>query len=318
MCSSNFIPLILFALMLQVSCKNSDPNRKEQEENKMLQTKDALQTMKKTAIQGHRGCRGLMPENSIPAFIKALELGITTLELDVVITKDKKVVISHEPWLSHQICKDPQGNPIKNDKAYNIYDMTYKELKACDCGQRPHPRFPNQKKLAVSKPLLSDLIDSVNAYAQKHQIKDIWYNIEIKRQPEYDGKFCPPVEEFVDLVLAVIQEKEIEKSCNLQSFDWEVLRLSNAKAKDIPLAMLVENSLSPQQNLDELGFQPEIYSCYFKLIDNDLLNWIEEKEMQLIPWTVNEEEDIKTMLQLPLDGIITDYPDRVLKLIEDH
>ncbi len=281
--------------------------------------KKELSTTPKIDIQGHRGCRGLMPENTLPAFIKALELGVTTLELDVVISKDKQVVVSHEPWLSHEICKNAKGEDISEaqERNYNIYAMTYAEIQACDCGQRQHPRFSTQKKMAVYKPRLEDLIDSVNAYAAQHQIEDIWYNIEIKRQPDYDGKYCPPAEEFVDLVLAMIERKGIETSCNLQSFDWEVLRLCHQKAAEIPLAMLVENELSPQENLDRLGFKPEIYSCYFKLVDKQLLDWVKAQQMQLIPWTVNETADIKAMLALPLDGIISDYPDRVQALLEE-
>jgi len=89
---------------------------------------------KKTDIQGHRGCRGLMPENTIPGFIKAIELGVTTLEMDVVISKDKKVVVSHEPFLSHEICLTPDGKEISeaDEKSYNLFQMTYDEIKTME------------------------------------------------------------------------------------------------------------------------------------------------------------------------------------------
>jgi glycerophosphoryl diester phosphodiesterase len=321
MLSSKFIPLISFFLMFSYACNPSTPKDVgNHEKSSTIKEEENPSEMKKIDIQGHRGCRGLMPENTIPAFLKALELGVTTLELDVVITKDKEVVVSHEPWLSHEICTDAKGDKIKHEeeKQHNIYEMTYEELKSCDCGQTAHPRFPDQQKMAVYKPKLADLIDAVNEYAKAHQIEGIWYNIEIKRQPDYDGKYCPVVDEFVDLVLEVVKEKGIVESCNLQSFDWEVLRLCKEKAPAIPLAMLVENELSPEENLKDLGFTPEIYSCYFKLIDDHLLAWVKENEMQLIPWTVNEEEDIKAMLKLPLDGIITDYPDRLMQIINEE
>jgi len=197
--------------------------------------------------------------------------------------------------------------------------MTYEHLRKCDCGRRGNPKFPKQRKIACTKPLLTTLVDTVNAWCIKNNVykNTIRYNIEIQRKPEHDKLFNPPVAEFVDLVLAVINEKKIVDQCNIQSFDWEVLQLTKEKAPNIVLAMLVENERSPQENLDSLGFTPAIYSCYYKLIDNELLDFVKHYNMKLIPWTVNEESDIETMLQLPIHGIITDYPDRVQKIMAE-
>ncbi len=270
-------------------------------------------------IQGHRGCRGLLPENSIPAFIKALELGVTTLELDLAVTKDKVVVISHEPWLSHEFCSDPDGKRIEasKEKEFNIYGMSFEALKSYDCGSLPHPRFPNQQLMRVYKPSLSEMIDSVKSYCKNNNKPLPHFNIEIKREAEYDGLYCPPVSEFCELVLKVIREKQIEQHCNLQSFDWETLRICHKLAPEIPLAMLVENNLSPQENLDKLGFKPQIYSPYFKLIDANLLEWVKKQDIKLIPWTVNEAADIEKILKMGVDGIISDYPERVLSKRKD-
>src|SRR6188474_3759231 len=100
-------------------------------------------------IQGHRGCRGLMPENTIPAMIKALDLGVTTLEMDVVISKDNKVVVSHEPWFESEITTKPDGSFIKPGEAmqYNIFQMSYDEVLKYDVGMKTHPRFPQQQKM---------------------------------------------------------------------------------------------------------------------------------------------------------------------------
>ena len=116
-------------------------------------------------IQGHRGCRGLLPENTLPAFIKAMELGVTTVEMDVAITKDKLVVVSHEPWMNHEICSDKNGNEINraDEMGYNIYQMNYDEVKQFDCGSKTHPRFLYQQKIKTYKPLLSEVIDSAKA-----------------------------------------------------------------------------------------------------------------------------------------------------------
>src|SRR5262245_19024474 len=105
--------------------------------------------------QGHRGCRGLMPENTIPAMINALDLGVTTLEMDAVITRDNKVVMSHEPFFNHEIATKPDGSYVTEaeEKSLNIFLMTYDEVKKYDVGMKPHPRFPQQKKMNVVKPL---------------------------------------------------------------------------------------------------------------------------------------------------------------------
>ena len=114
--------------------------------------------MGKIDIQGHRGARGLLPENSIPAFIKAVELGVTTLELDVCISKDMKVVVSHEPFMNHVFCLGPDGEELSDDPfETNLFKMDYQQISSFDCGSRPNPRFPNQELRAVPKPLLADV-----------------------------------------------------------------------------------------------------------------------------------------------------------------
>src|SRR5688572_538381 len=114
-------------------------------------------------VEGHRGCRGLMPENTIPAMLKAIDLGVTTLEMDVVITKNNKVVVSHEPWFGADITTKPDGSFVKPAEAMqlNIYQMSYEEVLKYDVGMKPNPRFPQQQKVKTVKPLLRDLIDSV-------------------------------------------------------------------------------------------------------------------------------------------------------------
>ncbi len=114
-------------------------------------------------VQGHRGARGLMPENTIPAFLLALDSGVTTLEMDLVITKDKQVLVSHEPWMSAAYCLDSSGREIKekDEKRYNIFQMNYDEVKGWDCGSKGNPGFLEQKKMKVSKPLLAEVIVAV-------------------------------------------------------------------------------------------------------------------------------------------------------------
>lgn len=160
--------------------------------------------------QGHRGCRGLMPENTWPAMRMALDLNVTTLEMDVVVTKDKQVVLSHEPWFGQEITTKPDGSFIgpREERTLNIYWMTYEQVKTFDVGLKPHPRFPKQNKQRAIKPLLRDLLDSVTAYMMTSRRAQPYFNIEIKSLPMGDKVFHPEPAEFVELVMAVVKEKE--------------------------------------------------------------------------------------------------------------
>src|SRR5690349_697312 len=170
--------------------------------------------------QGHRGCRGLMPENTIPAMIKAIDLGVTTLEMDLVISKDKKVVVSHDVYFNEKITTTPEGNFLTKAEAGKrlLYTMNYDSIREYDVGLKSHPDFPRQEKIAVHKPLLSDLLDATEAYG-KQKGRQLNYNIEIKSNPENDGKKHPEVSEFVDLAIKVIKEKGIFNRATIQSFD---------------------------------------------------------------------------------------------------
>jgi glycerophosphoryl diester phosphodiesterase len=271
------------------------------------------ETMEHIDLQGHRGARGLMPENTIPAFMKALELGVTTLELDVAVSKDGKVLVSHEPWLSHEICLQKDGSPISEaeEKGYNLHQMPYAEIQQYDCGSKPHPRFPEQEKMVVHKPLLSDVIDSAEAYIQQHGLAPVHYNIEIKSMPEGDGLFHPAPEAFVDLVMQVLNEKGIAARSNLQSFDVRPLQIAHVKYPQMALALLVENEEGYKKNIARLGFTPPIYSPDYKLVDEALMNWARKEGIKVIPWTVNDPGDAQKLIEMGVHGIITDYPDRV-------
>lgn len=263
-------------------------------------------------IQGHRGCRGLFPENSLPAFEKAVELGVTTLELDLAISKDKQVVVSHEPFISRTYCLDSLGNeiPKEDDKKYNLYQMTFEQIKMFDCGSKSHPRFPEQKKFKTYKPLLSEVItlaDSLNP--------GIRYNIEIKAQPSYDGIFTPEPEEYVRLVLEVITTYGISSRCNLQSFDIRILNEIKKQKPEILQALLIDGSESIEDKLKELDFKPEIISPAFELLDAKAVKKYQNQGYKIIPWTVNTPEDMQVMMDLGVEGIITDFPDILLGLL---
>lgn len=263
--------------------------------------------------QGHRGCRGLMPENTWAAMKTALDLGVTTLEMDVVITKDKKVVLSHEPWFDREITTKPDGTYMgpREERKFNIYWMTYEDVKTFDVGLKPHPRFPRQQKMKAVKPLLNDVIDSVRQYMVTSRRPFPYYNIETKARPEFDGVFHPKPEEFVELLMAVIREKAIEDRVIIQSFDFRTLQYLHRKYPAIKTAMLIEytDRRTLDQQVKALGFTPSIYSPAYRLVSNKLVEKCHRQDMKIIPWTVNTTEEMEKLKAMGVDGIISDYPD---------
>ena len=263
----------------------------------------------KIDVQGHRGCRGLLPENTLPAFAKAIDLGVHTLELDIAITKDDLVVVSHETYINPEICLRPDGSSIdpQEGKNFNLYEMTYEEIKAFDCGTKFHPRFPRQEKLKVSKPLLSDVFDLV-----KEKNSDVKFNIEIKSLPEYYGTYTPFPKEYVKLVLEEIDNSGLGSKVNLQSFDIVILEEIKKQMPKMPVALLVDEKESIEEKQGELSFEPEIISPYYKLLNKDVVAKLQSNNQMVIPWTVNSENDMQIMIDYQVDGIITDYPDILL------
>jgi glycerophosphoryl diester phosphodiesterase len=264
-------------------------------------------------MEGHRGCRGLLPENTLLAFEKALDLGCTTLELDVVISADNQVVVSHEPWLSHEFCADAKGQPVAeaNERDHNLYRMTYAEISACDCGLRSHPRFLAQTKAAAHKPLLSQVFELGEKSGKKP-----FYNVEIKRVAEQDGVFHPEYKKFADLVLAQIAKSGATDRVIVQCFDLPTLQYVRQTAPHLPLALLVETSEGIEKDVAKLGFRPEIFSPYFPLVDAEMMAYAKKEKIRVVAWTVNEVSDMERLISLQIDGIISDYPDRLANLLK--
>jgi len=268
-------------------------------------------------IEGHRGCRGLMPENTLPAFQKALDLGVNTLELDLAVSKDKHLVVSHEPYFRAGLSIDPTGQPVTKDEElnHNIYQMTYDTVKMYDVGSLPDARYPEKENIKTFKPLLSEVVNKAEHFSFIFNKTLPDFNIEIKRSPEYDGIYHPEVGEFVDIVLRDVKDMDILEYTIIQSFDLEALRLVKAKEPRVRTALLIENTKDVNTNLEELGFKPDIYSCYFKLLTQESIDYCHSKNIKVIPWTVNEVADMRSLIDLGVDGIITDYPDRLIAIV---
>jgi glycerophosphoryl diester phosphodiesterase len=270
--------------------------------------------MGKIDIQGHRGCRGLFPENSLPAFQKAIDLGVHTLELDVVLSKDQQVVVSHEPYMSKTICLDPFGLEIDTeDTLINLYQLEYDSIKQYDCGTKFHPGYPDQKKIVTYKPLLSEVFDLV-----KKQGAEVKFNIEIKSVPEYYGEYIPYPQEYVNRVLGLIEAEGMLGRTIMQSFDINILEEIKKQYPNVPVAILVDENESIENKLKSLSFKPDIISPSYKLLTASSVSEYQSQGHQVIPWTVNEIRDLQMVLSWNVNGIISDYPDRLIKLLQTY
>ena len=260
--------------------------------------------------QAHRGGRGLMPENTIASEKNAIDYDCT-LEMDLQMSKDKKIVVSHDAYFSSDFCLTPEGDSMskKDGLSRLIYNMPYDSVAKYDVGLKPHPGFPQQKKIHAIKPLLSVLIDSVEGYAgQKHHLNH--YNIEIKSNPKSDGKYYSTLEEYIDSSMKIIIDKGIASRTMMQSFDVRALRIIHDKFPGVQTSYLVSanNKKNFQGYIDELGFVPAVFSPEFSLVTDDLVKAFHKKNILVIPWTPNSLEDIQRLKDMGVDGAITDYP----------
>ena len=260
--------------------------------------------------EAHRGGRGLMPENTIPAMINTVNLGMETLEMDLHITADNKVIVSHDEYINPLFSLTPDGKeiPKEDNRKYILYKMNYAEIAKFDVGSKPYSKFPDQKKMKVSIPLLADLIDSVQHYIKTSGKRQVFYNIETKSSEKGDGTVNPDPETFVKLMMDVLEEKKILPWVVIQSFDKRTLQILNKKYPTVRTSWLVDNKKSTAENLADLGFKPFIYSPNFKMVTADVVKDCHAQGIKVLPWTPDTKEEIDAMKALGVDGIITDYP----------
>lgn len=261
------------------------------------------------STEAHRGGRGLMPENTIMAMKKAMDLGVTTLEMDTHITGDHQVVLSHDEYLNPLFTLSPEGQEITKEQSKQLilYKMRYEELKKYDVGAKYYSKFPEQLKVKAQIPLLSELIDSVQHYAKVKGIKQPFYNIETKMGKDGDNVLNPAPAQFVDLLMEVIRDKKISPYVVIQSFDVRTIQYLHEKYPDIRTSYLVDKG-NVEDNLKKLGYTPFIYSPAYKLVDAELVKKCHDLNMKVIPWTPNTKAEIEQLKRLGVDGIISDYP----------
>lgn len=290
-------------------------------------------------LQGHRGARGLMPENTLPAFAKALAIGVTTLELDVGITKDGKVLVSHDSALSPAVTRSSDGKWITERPL--ISDSTLLDLMKYDVGRadptsRVAKRFPNQ--IAVDGTKMPSL-EEVFALVKDAGNEEVRFNIETKINPLKPNDTVSP-EVFVDAILALIDAHGLESRTSIQSFDWRTLQIVQMRNPQIETTYLtaqqkwlnnvasVDNDPSPWTagfNIEKTdGNIPllireaggDVWSPFFGDLTASSIQAAHGLGLKVIPWTVNDPKVMEELIDLEVDGIISDYPDQLREVMK--
>jgi glycerophosphoryl diester phosphodiesterase len=260
---------------------------------------------------GHRGTRGLMPENTIPAMKVGLAEGANTVEIDLHITKDGKVIVYHDESFNPDYTLMPDGSPIPvaERKKYTFYQNNYDQLRLFDVGTKPYPAYPKQKRMKAYAPLMGELIDSVELYAKANNMAPAYYLIEVKSAEKTDGFDQPAPEEFMKIVMAELDAKKLGSRLIMQSFDMRPLQVLHRTHPQVALGYLTSDKTTTfEGDLTKLGFNPAFYNPYYKLVTADMVKKCHEKGILITPWTVNTVAEMKAVKSLGVDGIITDYP----------
>jgi glycerophosphoryl diester phosphodiesterase len=287
-------------------------------------------------LQGHRGARGLAPENTLAAFERALSIGVTTLELDVVLSAEGVPVISHDTAPNPDFTRDADGRWLQaRGRPFNR--LTLAEIGAWDVGRiNPSSRYARDLAEQVAQdgqriPTLATLFERVRQLGARH----VRFNIELKIHPARPDESASP-ETFVRAVLEVIKTHGMASRVSLQSFDWRIQKAASQLAPNIPLSYL--SAQSPRSVLKRGGewtaglrladFEDapgmvaaaggKIWSPNFNDIDQHLLQRARTLELRVIPWTVNEVQDMARLIDWGVDGIITDYPDRLRTVMQQR
>lgn len=293
---------IFLLIVFSLQCCNYSGFMKSDREINVEKSNQAVQSFD---WQGHRGARGLFPENSIPGFIGALSYPITTLELDLVVSADEDLIVSHEPWFSSEICSCEYGEEL------SIFKLNTVDIQRVDCGSKGNMRFPQQQRQPSYKPTLDEVVRAVFQYCDSAGIPYPQFNIELKSRPDWDAVFTPEPRQFVELVLASLMKNNILELTTLQSFDPRVINEINRTNKLVKTAFLVEFERNVQKALSLLNERPTIYSPHYSLLSESSVRLIHVLNMRVIPWTINDTSTMQKLIDMGVDGIITDYPNLI-------
>ncbi|WP_306360162.1 glycerophosphodiester phosphodiesterase family protein [Nocardia sp. CC227C] len=301
-------------------------------------------------LQAHRGGRGMTVEESLPGFAKAIELGVSTLELDIVLTADRVPLIWHDPEIENAKCSDTApASPDDPQYPYVgklVHELTYPQIQTLDCGKKLED-FPEAQQLPGNRiATLPELFDLVKTYPGAFE--SLRYNIETKIEAEDRDESATP-EEFVDVILAAVDAAGAADKVEIQSFDWRSLPLVKAKNPAIPTVALYDDSTftsgsrwlgpityedyrdDPLGAIEALGADiaspsyvdpwdsdAKVGDAGFTLVtDSAYVARAHELGLRVVPWTVNDKAALATVIDQGVDGIITDYPNRAREVMRE-
>lgn len=244
-------------------------------------------------VHGHRGARAVLPENTIPAFEHAIEVGADFLELDLAVTRDNVLVVSHDPVLPKSLCTGGKGTRV-------IREMSFEELRAWDCGALKNPDFPEQKPVPGTR---VPSLDEVLALSSRGSFG---FNLETKISPLHPN-YTPSPEEFARLVLAAVRRHGLEKRALLQSFDFRTLHAMKRLAPEFPLAALYGAGWKDFPTIAEEAGARTV-SPQFTLVTPEKVAQAHAAGLQVVPWTANRPEEWDKLVAAGVDAIITDHP----------
>ena len=266
-------------------------------------------------VQAHRGGAGLMPENTIPAMKNALDLDVNTLEFDLQLSADGQVVVSHDNYFHPRYATRPDGTLIQEEdpKEY-LYTMPYDSIAKYDVGLRHVDRWPGQVKMAVCKPLASDLIDFAEGYAKK----PVNYNIEIKSWPgEGEGTLWPEYHVFCDTCIPLLLSKKLGDRLIVQCFDTRALNYMHEKWPELTLSYLTEDydGGDIEALLGNLDFVPQWWSPESSVVTPENVAWCHERGIGVVPWTVDDPAEMQRLVDCGVEAIISNYPDILIETV---
>ena len=255
--------------------------------------------MRRIVVHGHRGARALRPENTVPAFRYAIEQGVDVLELDMAVTKDGVIVVSHDPHMNRAICQAPPDLP--QDAETSIHRLTFKQVRTWDCGALKNPAFPKQQPEPGTKmPTLGEVFDAAAA-------SPVEFNIETKiflAQPD----LAPDPATFARMVVDKVRGHKLERRVIVQSFDFRTLKEVRKLAPGIRLAALY---MGPPKSFVEIGREAggvEIISPHFSVVTPAEVSAAHGAGMQVVAWTANSPDVWQKLVDAGCDAIISDDP----------
>lgn len=275
-------------------------------------------------LHGHRGARGLMPENTWPAFAAALEHGMTVLELDTVLTADGDLIVHHDTETNPALCRHDDGSPIA---ATPIRTLKVAELKKLDCGSAGNEKFPEQKKVPGTRLITLDEFFAKMRETEKNDIakERITFNIEAK----FPKKGNPTDDElriFADTLTGKVKKAGMARRSTLQSFEIRILPLLKDRDREIKTSALFEPTYwqgfrmymgigeGPRGAIIAAAVEAraDIISPYKLYANHEFIHAAHTQNLAVIPWTVNDKDEMVKLLRDGVDGIISDYPDRLM------